>query len=732
LEAPEIAAARKPGQFVMFRIDEDGERVPLTIAGADSEEGTITLVFQVVGETTGKLAALGVGDSVLDLVGPLGRATHIEDFGHVLCIGGGLGIALVAPITEALKAAGNRVTSIISARNESLLILEKEMREWSDRLEIATDDGSRGFHGYPTQMLEQMIAGGEKFDVCFAVGPVPAMAAVCKVTEPHGISTIVSLNPIMVDGTGMCGGCRVTVGGETKFVCVDGPEFDGHLVDFDELAKRLAMYKPDEAHRRKLKFVPRGKPGACAVRKAAGKRPPRQPMPAQDPKTRVRNFDEVPFGLTPELAQAEAQRCLRCKKPHCMEGCPVSVKIPAFIKLIAEGDFVGAARKIKETNSLPAVCGRVCPQEEQCEKVCVVGRKGDPVAIGNLERFAADYEREGGYVEIPEPTPPSGKRVAIVGAGPAGLAAAGDLARLGHAVTIFEALHKPGGVLAYGIPEFRLPKSIVNAEVDFLRRLGVEFKLNEVIGKVAGVDELLGEKGFDAVFLGTGAGLPRFLGVPGENLNGVMSANEYLTRANLMRAFDPESDTPIPERERVAVIGAGNVAMDAARTALRLGAKQVSIVYRRSRAEMPARQDEIHHGEEEGIDFKLLSNPVRILGNDDGWVTGLECQRMELGEPDESGRRRPVPVEGDLFVLETDLVIVAVGNGPHPLVPQTTSGLALDKRGNIMADPSTGITSRPRVFAGGDIVTGAATVISAMGAGKRAAAAIHEMLAGQG
>ncbi len=729
LSAPEIARIRKPGQFVIFRIDEEGERVPLTIAGADGDAGTITIVFQTVGESTQKLAQLDVGDFVSDVAGPLGKPTHIDNFGRVLCIGGGLGIALIMPITKALKEAGNRVTSIISARNAGLLLMEQEMAACSDRLEVATDDGSKGFQGYPTQLLEQMIADGEKFDICFAVGPVPAMAAVCRTTEPHGIKTIVSLNPIMVDGTGMCGGCRVTVGGETKFVCVDGPEFDGHQVDFDELRKRLAIYAPGEGHRDDLEFVHPG--GACetAVLKAEeeGKRPPRQPMPEQDPQTRIRNFDEVPFGFTPELAQAEASRCLQCKKPKCVEGCPVNVQIPEFIKLIADGEFVAAARKIKETNGLPAVCGRVCPQEEQCEQVCVLGRKGDPVAIGNLERFAADCERDGGHVEVPSRPAATGKTVAVVGAGPSGLTAAADLAMLGHQVTIFEALHKPGGVLAYGIPEFRLPKAIVNAEVDYLKQLGVDVKYNTVIGKMGTVDDLLTD-GYDAVFLGTGAGLPMFLGIPGENLNGVLSANEYLTRTNLMRAFDPKYATPVPKRDRVAVIGGGNVAMDSARTALRLGAKHVYIVYRRSRAEMPARKAEIHHGEEEGLDFKLLTNPIRILGNEDGWVTGMECLRMELGEPDDSGRRRPLPIEGSNFLLDVDLVVVAIGNGPHPLVPQTTPDMDVTRRGNIVAEEDTGATTKPRVFAGGDIVTGAATVISAMGAGKRAAAAIHDML----
>ena len=416
---------------------------------------------------------------------------------------------------------------------------------------------------------------------------------------------------------------------------------------------------------------------------------------------------------------------MQCKKPLCVAGCPVGIDIPAFIKLISEGDFVGSARKMKESSSLPAVCGRVCPQEDQCEKVCIVAKKFQPVAIGNLERFAADWEREHGEIAAPDIPPPTGYKIAIVGSGPSGLSAAGELAKKGHAVTIFEALHKAGGVLVYGIPEFRLPKAIVESEVNYLRKLGVKIELNSVIGKLETIDELL-ERGFDAVFIGTGAGLPLFMGIPGENLNGVYSANEYLTRTNLMKAYDPKYATPIAMKRKVAVIGGGNVAMDAARTALRLGATDVYIVYRRSRAEMPARIDEIHHGEEEGLQFELLMNPVRIIGDENGWVKGLECVKMELGEPDESGRRRPIPIKGSETILDVETVVVAIGNGPHPLVPATTPGLEVNKRGNIVADEATGKTSREGVFAGGDIVTGAATVILAMGAGKKAAAAIDQ------
>jgi len=453
----------------------------------------------------------------------------------------------------------------------------------------------------------------------------------------------------------------------------------------------------------------------------------RQKMPEQEPEVRAKNFKEVPFGYTPELAQLESSRCLQCKKPKCIEGCPVEIDIPAFVKLISEGDYTGAARKLKERNSLPAVCGRVCPQEDQCEKLCIVGKKDEPVAVGRLERFAADWEREKGGVFIPEKAPSTGKKVAVVGSGPAGLTLAGDLILKGHEVAIFEALHKTGGVLIYGIPEFRLPKDIVQAEVNYLERLGVKVEVNCVIGRIETVDELLHE--YDAVFLGLGAGLPQFLGIPGENLCGIYSANEYLTRSNLMKAYlFPQYDTPIARGRNVAVFGAGNVAMDSARTALRLGAETVQIVYRRSRDEMPARIEEIHHAEEEGVQFYLLTAPVRFMGDDNGWVTRVECLRMELGEPDESGRRRPIPIKGSEFQLECDLAVVAIGAGANPLLPTTTSGLELNKRGYIVADLETGKTSKPGVWAGGDIVTGSATVILAMGAGRKAANSIHDYL----
>lgn len=459
---------------------------------------------------------------------------------------------------------------------------------------------------------------------------------------------------------------------------------------------------------------------------------PPQEMPEQDAAERIHNVDEVPYGFTAEMAKAEAMRCLQCKKAPCVAGCPVEIDIPAFISLILEGKFRESINKIKETNILPAVCGRVCPQEEQCQKTCIVGKSlkdtQKAVQIGKLERFAADWEMERGEAEVPKINPPTGKRVAIVGSGPAGLTVAADVRREGHEVTIFEALHKPGGVLIYGIPEFRLPKRIVVREVENLEKMGVELKRNMVIGKVFTVDELF-EEGYDTVFVGTGAGLPMFMRIPGENLNGVYSANEYLTRANLMQAYSfPETDTPIARSKNVAVFGGGNVAMDSARTALRLGAENVYLVYRRSRTEMPARIEEVHHAEEEGVQFRLLQNPIRLIGDDDGWIKQVECIKMELGEPDQSGRRRPVPIEGSEFKLDVDACIVAIGNSSNPLVPDTTPDIDTNKWGNIIADEETLKTSKKGVFAGGDIVLGAATVILAMGQGRKAAVAINEYL----
>ncbi|NTU91274.1 MAG: NADPH-dependent glutamate synthase [Chlorobiaceae bacterium] len=460
---------------------------------------------------------------------------------------------------------------------------------------------------------------------------------------------------------------------------------------------------------------------------------PRQVMPAQDPTLRINNFQEVHLGLTPELAQMEALRCIQCKDPVCIQGCPVNIKIDQFIRLIAEGDFLGAARKVKEDNVLPAICGRVCPQEDQCEKVCVIGKKREPVAIGNLERFVGDYERLTGQRVDPAIAPSTGRKVAVVGSGPAGLSCANDLAQFGHKVVVFEALHELGGVLMYGIPEFRLPKEIVRDELDGLRRMGIEFRTDVVVGRTITIDELMEEEEFDAVFIGVGAGLPWFMGIPGENLVGVLAANEFLTRVNLMKAYDfPRSDTPVFDckGKSVAVFGGGNTAMDAVRTAKRLGAEHAYIVYRRSEAEMPAREEEIHHAQKEGVEFQLLTVPLEFIGDEQARLTGVRCQMMELGEPDESGRRKPVPVQGSEFVIPIDMAVISIGNGSNPLIKQTTPDIEVSKKETIVVDINTMETSKENVYAGGDIVTGGATVILAMGAGRKAAAAINEKLMG--
>ena len=723
LYCPEIAAAVSPGQFVVLRADDYAERIPLTVADFDRETGLITVIFQAVGASTKKMAGFGVGQRILDVVGPLGVKSEVENFGTVVCVGGGIGVAPVYPIVKALKNAGNKLISIIGARSENLLILENEMATISDELFVTTDDGSKGLHGFVTDALKQLYENDERIDRVIAIGPVVMMRAVSNATRAREIPTTVSLNSVMIDGTGMCGCCRVHVGGETKFACVDGPEFDGHLVDFEELMKRQVMYQREE-----YRALWHHECMLAAEGEEVEKAEARIPMPKQDHRARANNFDEVALGYTREMAQEEALRCLQCKKAPCVAGCPVEIDIPAFIKLLQVGDFLGAARKIKEKNSLPGICGRVCPQEEQCEIECVLSRKGQPIAIGRLERFAADYELKQGEIRAPVIASPTGHKVAVVGAGPAGLTVAGEMAKLGHDVTIFEALHKPGGVLVYGIPEFRLPKSIVQVECDYVMKLGVKFRTSYVGGRLATLGSLL-EDGYGAVFVATGAGLPYFLGIPGENLNGVYSANEFLTRTNLMKAYlFPEYDTPIRIGKNVAVVGGGNVAMDSARCAVRLGAEKVYIVYRRSEAEMPARNEEIENAVEEGVILHTLHNPTRIIGDEEGWARQLELLKMELGEPDDSGRRRPIPIEGTEHTLDVDVVVSAIGQGPNPLLTSATPELELTKWGNIVADEENGRTNMKGIFAGGDIVTGAATVILAMGAGKKAARAMDEYL----
>ena len=751
VEAPLIARSRKAGHFVIVRVGEKGERMPLTIAEADPVAGTITLVVQEVGLSSTRLCELNEGDYITDVVGPLGQATHIEKFGTVVCAGGGVGVAPMLPIVQALKAAGNRVITVLAGRTKELIILEKEMRASSDEVIIMTDDGSYGQKGLVTNGVEQVILR-EKVDKCFAIGPAIMMKFVCLLTKKYDIPTDVSLNTIMVDGTGMCGACRITVGGKTKFVCVDGPEFDGHQVDFDEMLKRMGAFKPyEQEEMHKLEHPDtcqatgesvqpaeedktRNAPWRVELRKAMKPKErtaiPRVKMPELDPEYRSHSRrEEVNLGLNEEQALTEAKRCLDCANPGCMTGCPVGIDIPRFIKHIEKGEFLEAAKTLKETSALPAVCGRVCPQEKQCESQCIHLKMNEPaVAIGYLERFAADYERDSGQISVPEIKEKNGIRVAVVGSGPAGLSFAGDMAKKGYDVTVFEALHEIGGVLKYGIPEFRLPNKIVDVEIDNLAKMGVQFEKDCIIGKTLSIAQLK-EAGFRGVFVASGAGLPNFMNIPGENSINILSSNEYLTRVNLMDAASEDSDTPVPFGKRVVVIGGGNTAMDSVRTAKRLGAERAMIVYRRSEAEMPARIEEVKHAKEEGVEFLTLHNPIEYLADEQGRVKQVVLQKMELGEPDASGRRSPVPIPGATETLDIDLAIVSVGVSPNPIVPHSVEGLELGRKGTIAVNDDMQ-SSIPFIFAGGDIVRGGATVILAMGDGRRAAAAMDKQLRG--
>ena len=738
-EAPLIAQSRRAGNFVIVRVDKNSERMPLTIADADKVRGPIKLVVQKVGLSSTKLCNLNEGDDVADVVGPLGNPTHIENFGTVICAGGGVGVAPMLPIIRALKEAGNRVLSVLAGRNKDLIILEDEVRASSDQTIIMTDDGSYGEKGVVTVGIEKLIQQ-EHIDKAFAIGPPIMMKFCCLLTQKYNIPTDVSLNTIMVDGTGMCGACRLTIGGKTKFVCIDGPEFDGALVDWDEMFKRMGTFKAVEKeemeHYQEHLCLPETEPSAQSASPIP--LPKHTPLPQQEPlkaKDRVKiprvrmpeldpayrattRLEEVNQGLTVEMAMREAQRCLDCKHPSCVEGCPVNINIPGFIKQIEKGEFIEAARILKQTSTLPAVCGRVCPQEKQCESRCIHHKmKSEPVAIGYLERFAADYERESGQTVLPEMAASNGIKVAVVGSGPSGLSFAGDMAKNGFDVYVFEALHEIGGVLKYGIPEFRLPNRIVEAEIDNLRKMGVHFQTDVIIGKTISIAELKA-KGFQGIFVGSGAGLPNFMDIPGENALNIMSSNEYLTRVNLMDAANPHTDTPINLGKKVLVVGGGNTAMDSCRTAKRLGA-DVTLVYRRSEAEMPARIEEVKHAKEEGIQFLTLHNPKEYLTDDNGAVKAAILDVMQLGEPDQSGRRRP-ETTGQTITIVCDQVIVAVGVSPNPLVPQSIEGLALGRKNTIAVNEQMQ-SNLPEIYAGGDIVRGGATVILTMGDGRRAA-----------
>ena len=761
VEAPLIAKSRKAGNFVIIRVDNNSERMPLTIADADIEKGTITLVVQKVGLSSTKLCALNEGDEIHDVVGPLGNPTHIENFGTVICAGGGVGVAPMLPIIKALKAAGNRVLSVIAGRNKDLVIMEDEVRASSDELIIMTDDGSYGEKGVVTVGIEKLI-NQEHIDKVFTIGPPIMMKFCCLLTQKYNLPTDVSLNTIMVDGTGMCGACRLTIGGKTKFVCIDGPEFDGAQVDWDEMFKRMGTFKDVEREEMEhfeehLATVDAEKkkkettdvtmdvePTDASIEELTDRNAEwrkelrssmkakertaiqRVKMPELDPAYRATTrTEEVNIGLTKEMALTEAKRCLDCPKPTCMEGCPVSINIPSFIKNIERGQFLAAAKVLKNTSALPAVCGRVCPQEKQCESKCVHLKMTEPaVAIGYLERFAADYERQSGNISVPECDPANGIKIAVVGSGPAGLSFAGDMAKKGFSVTVFEALHEIGGVLKYGIPEFRLPNAIVDVEIENLQKMGVKFITDCFVGKTISVKDLE-QQGFKGIFVGSGAGLPNFMNIPGENALNIMSSNEYLTRVNLMDAANPHTDTPINLGKKVVVVGGGNTAMDSCRTAKRLGA-EVTLVYRRSEAEMPARLEEVKHAKEEGINFMTLHNPKEYEADEKGAVKAVVLDVMQLGEPDASGRRRP-ETTGKTITLECDQVIVAVGVSPNPLVPQSIEGLELGRKNTIAVNDEMQ-SSIGQIYAGGDIVRGGATVILAMGDGRKAALNMSQKL----
>ena len=776
IEAPLIAHSCKPGNFIIIRVDDHSERVPYTIAKSNIEAGTLTLVIQEVGLSSTKLCQLNEGDSVHDIVGPLGTPSEIENYGTVVCAGGGIGIAAILPILTALHQAGNRVISVLAGRTKDLIIMEEDVRGNSDDVIIMTDDGSYGQKGVVTVGVEDVIKR-EHVDRVLAIGPPMMMKFTSLLARRYNIPNYVSLNTIMVDGTGMCGACRLTIGGKTRFVCIDGPEFDGDQVDWTEMLERMGTFREQEkealnplSHSQRTDSYEeqtnlhenQQKPymtqtskelftsdvineekqidGALLNDRNAQWRKElrltmkpkerlsitRAKMPELDPEYRATTrLEEVNMGLTLEMAVQEAHRCLDCANPSCVKGCPVNVQIPDFIKNIERGHVLDAAKVLKQTSALPAVCGRVCPQEKQCESQCIhLKMNSQAVAIGYLERFAADYERESGLTSLPEKALSNGIKVAVVGSGPSGLSFAGDMVKRGFEVYVFEALHEIGGVLKYGIPEFRLPNRIVDVEIDNLRQEGVHFLTDTIVGKTITIEELE-EREFKGIFIGSGAGLPNFMGIPGENLINIMSSNEYLTRVNLMDAANPETDTPLNIGKRVIVVGGGNTAMDSVRTARRLGA-DVTLVYRRGEKEMPARLEEVKHAKEEGIHFLTLHNPKEYLADDKGRVKAAVLDVMKLGEADASGRRKP-EITGKTVTIDCDQVIVAVGVSPNPLVPKSIKGLELGRKNTIIVNENMQ-SSRNNIYAGGDIVRGGATVILAMGDGRKAASGMAEQL----
>ena len=750
VQAPQVARGRKPGQFFMVAPFPESERIPLTLAGGDARKGYIHFIMQEVGSTTQAMGKLSAGDRLFAVAGPMGAPTELVEEGTIVLMAGGYGSAAILPAAEELHAKGRRVITILGGRSAERVLLADELGAASAELIVTTDDGSLGRKGLVTDALKDIIAR-EPVAQVVAVGPLPMMRAVADLTKPHDIFTLVSLNALMVDGTGMCGGCRVSVGGEVKFACFDGPDFDGHKVDFNMLRMRQDWYKAEEKDACSPEDCKIGRVAATGpvdysqylnepvtdldwknlsletIKPSQKMKIPRQEMACQPPELRVCNFDEVSLGLSAEQAKLEAARCIMCKHPACIDGCPVSIDIPSFLMEIVRDNAQGAARIIKQSSSLGSVCGRVCPQEKQCEIKCVIGIKGQPVSIGRLERFAADSML--GSTELPPIEPPTGKKVAVIGAGPAGLTVAGELVKKGHSVTVYDAFHKPGGVMLYGIPEFRLPNKIVDQEVDTLRRLGVTFVMNTLVGRSMTLEDL--RKDNDAIFMGTGAGLPKMTGIPGEEFKGVYTANEFLTRINLMRAdLFPNYGTPVTVGKNVIIVGAGTTAMDAARAARRMGAEHVTIVYRRTIKESTARGEELEHAHEEGVEFKFLTTPVQLHGNEKGWMTHAECAVMELGEPGPDGRRSPKMTD-ERIMIPCETLVVALGFDVNPLIAMTEKGLKTLKGGVVVVDEETGETTIPGVYAGGDVITGGATVILAMGQGRRAAAAIQKRLMGE-
>ncbi|MCL1893524.1 MAG: NADPH-dependent glutamate synthase [Holophagaceae bacterium] len=742
--APMVARCRKPGQFFMVQPFEQSERIPLTLAGGDAERGVICFVMMEVGATTKAIAKLSVGDRLFAVAGPMGRPTEFSETGTIILMAGGYGSAAILPAAEELHSASRRVITILGGRSAERVLLADELRANSSELIITTDDGSLGQKGIVTDILREIL-DREPIAQVIAVGPLPMMEAVSSLTSTLKIPTLVSLNALMIDGTGMCGCCRVSVGGEVRFACYHGPDFDGHAVDFQMLRNRQNWYIEQEGiaitehvcliGRKTLEnpeiAIPALKADAdfdwqsadlSSLKAPQRMKIPKQEIACQPPMERVTNFKEVGLGLSHDQAKIEAARCIQCKKPDCIDGCPVNIDIPAFVHEIAEGNPLNASRIIKRDSPLGSVCGRVCPQEKQCEAKCVRGIKNQSVSIGRLERYASDFALG---KEVPVVSGSTGKRVAIVGAGPAGLTAAGDMARLGHQVVVYDGLAKAGGVLRYGIPEFRLPNSIVDAEVQTLKAMGVQFKMNTIVGRSITLTEI--REQFDTVFLGTGAGLPKLLNIPGEDLKGVYTANEFLTRVNLMRSdLFPEFGTPITVGKHVVVVGCGNTAMDAARCSKRLGA-DVVVAYRRSVAESTARKEELEHAIEEGIDFKWLTTPVALEGTANSWVKTAECAVMELTEPGDDGRRG-VRDTGERLLLPCDTLIVALGCSVNPIITQGESRLKTQRGGVLVVDEATGETSLSGVFAAGDVITGGATVILAMGQARRAATAMHKFL----